>query len=232
MMTKRIQSLSSSLFMASLFSAFLLTSAPAQASYSKNVAGFYLKHFALMKDLKDTTCKPFFNRIYRGGQPVFDGSDNWLKKIKSTPIKTVFDLRSESTNAAKERDALLQSGIGYVKLPLTTGGNVPPEFMTVEIAVPGNFVDGKPVSSPTITKTRMTSIAATMFVLDMMEEKISTQGNDSIYLHCQRGEDRTGLMVALLRDCSTTGWRSEFNSYGGVMYKPLQFLFNEVSKLR
>ena len=232
MMTKWNQSLRSSLFFASLFSVFIFVSSPVQASYSKNVSGFYLKHFALMKDLKDTTCKPFLNRVFRGGQPVFDGTDTWLKKIKSTSIKTVFDLRSESTNAAKERDALLQNGIGYVKLPLTTGGNVPPEYFVVEVAVPGNFLNGKPVTSPTITKSRMTSTEATIFVLNMMEEKISSQGNDSIYLHCQRGEDRTGLMVALLRDCSTTGWKTEFNSYGGVMYKPLQYLFTEVNKLR
>ncbi|NOT80201.1 MAG: hypothetical protein HOP07_14500 [Bacteriovoracaceae bacterium] len=232
MMTKRNQSLSSSLFLASIFSVCFFFSSQAVASYSKNISGFYLKHFALMKDLKDTSCKPFLNRVYRGGQPVFDGSDTWLKKIKSSQIKTVFDLRSETKNAAIERDTLLKNGIGYVKLPLTTGGTIPSEYFDVEVAIPGNFANGKQVSSHIITKTRMTSTEATIYVLEMMEEKISLQGTDGIYLHCQRGEDRTGMMVALLRDCTGTGWKTEFNSYGGVMYKPLQYLFTEVSKMR
>ena len=78
----------------------------------------------------------------------------------------------------------------------------------------------------------MTSLDATIFVLNLMEEKVSAQNGEGIYLHCQRGEDRTGLMIALLRECSGTAWNTEFNSYGGVMYKPLQQLMNDVNKVR
>ena len=64
--------------------------------------------------------------------------------------------------------------------------------------------------------------------------------NTGIYLHCMRGEDRTGLMVALLRNCQqnsqdkkpNNSWKSEFSEYGGAMYKPLQKLMTDVNKSR
>jgi protein tyrosine/serine phosphatase len=78
----------------------------------------------------------------------------------------------------------------------------------------------------------MPRVQATLYVLSLMEKVVSEQSENGIYLHCQRGEDRTGLMMALLRECTSTAWKSEFNEYGGVMYKPLQALMDEVSKIR
>ena len=88
-------------------------------------------------------------------------------------------------------------------------------------------------SSPVITKTTMNSVDATIFVLDLMEQTTSKQSpEETIYLHCQRGEDRTGMMIALLRACAGTGYKQEFLSYGGVMYKPLQKLMDDVNRKR
>lgn len=198
------------------------------ASYDNKGTGFYLKHYANPGDLKDTTCKPFLKTVLRGGQPVFDGSNTWLKKLKDSNVKMVFDLRSETGNAALERDTLLKNGIGYVKLPLKTSGNTQPSTMVVEVATPATEF-----RSASVVKTTMTSVEATMYVLDMMEEVISKQSDkEKIYLHCQRGEDRTGLMVALLRQCSGTGYKQEFLSYGGVMYKPLEQLMKDINRIR
>ena len=69
-------------------------------------------------------------------------------------------------------------------------------------------------------------------VLDLMEKNINEQSGNGIYLHCQRGEDRTGLMIALLRECQESSWKSEFIDYGGVMYKPLLKLMMDVDKVR
>lgn len=198
------------------------------ASYDNKGTGFYLKHYANPGDLKDASCKPFLKTMLRGGQPVFDGSDAWIKKLKASNVKQVFDLRSETGNAALERDTLLKNGIGYVKLPLKTSGDRQPETMIVEVATPATEF-----RSAFITKTTMNSIEATVYVLELMENVISKQSEtEKIYLHCQRGEDRTGLMVALLRQCAGTGYKQEFLSYGGVMYKPLQQLMNEVKRIR
>ena len=196
------------------------------AGYDSKVSGFYLNHFAQPKDLKDNACKQFLKTVYRGGQPVFDGTDTWINKIKSSKIKMVFDLREETKHAALERDTLLKNGIGYVKLPLRTSGNTQPENFEVEVAYPAI----NKFQSPIRTKTLMNSVEATIYVLNLMEAIIDKQTDESIYLHCQRGEDRTGLMVALLRNCGS--FKSEFLDYGGVMYKPLQKLMDDVNKLR
>lgn len=199
------------------------------ASYDNKAEGFYLKHYANPGDLKDASCKQFLKTVNRGGQPVFDGTDKWIKKLKASKVKTVFDLRSENTNAVLERDTLLKNGIGYVKLPLKTGGTAQDATMSVEVATPSSDLQ----SAPVITKTTMESVEATIYVLDLMEQTISKQSvDDTIYLHCQRGEDRTGLMIALLRACAGTGYKQEFLSYGGVMYKPLQKLMDDVNQRR
>jgi protein tyrosine/serine phosphatase len=214
----------------SLFSfvVLILTSNCTYGGYDNLGNGFYLKHYAQMKDLKDTSCKQFLKTVYRGGQPVFDGSTTWIDRIKASKIKVVFDLREETKNAALERDTLLKNGIGYVKLPLRTSGDTQAATMNVEVAMPG----ANKYSSPIITKSVMDSVAATKYVLELMQNVISEQSENGIYLHCQRGEDRTGLMIALLRECNGTAWKSEFLDYGGVMYKPLQQLMNDVKKLR
>jgi len=199
------------------------------ASYNNKETGFYLKHFANPSDLKDTSCKQFLKTVYRGGQPIFDGSDTWIKRLKATKVKRVFDLREETGNALKERDQLLANGISYYKLPLRTQGNTQLPEMTIEEAIAAEVKGG----APTINKIKMSSVSATKYILEKMEEVISKQSTDeTIYLHCQRGEDRTGLMVALLRHCAGTGYKQEFLSYGGVMYKPLQSLMDEVNKNR
>lgn len=215
-------------FKATIFTlSILIFSQFSYAGYDNKATGFFLKHFAMVKDLKDTSCKQFIKTVYRGGQPDFSAGDAWINKIKASKVKVVFDLRSETTNAINERDILLKNGIGYVKIPLSTSGNIMPATLTVEVAEPTNGF-----SSSVITKTAMPRVEAAIYVLSLMNKVISEQSENAIYLHCQRGEDRTGLMVALLRECNGNAWKSEFNEYGGVMYKPLQALMDEVRQFQ
>lgn len=202
-------------------------STPSFAGYDNKSPEFYLKHFSTPADLQDSSCKQFLKSLKRGGQPVIDSSNKWLLKLKANGVKQVFDLREEVGNSVQERDILLKNGISYVKLPLRTSGNTQPTEFVVEVATPSADL----TSPPTITKTLMNSAQGTIYVLNMMDEMLAKQSTDqSIYLHCQRGEDRTGLMVALLRQCNS--YKTEFNNYGGVMYKPLQSLMAEVRKFR
>jgi hypothetical protein len=219
-----------------VLSAIFLNVPWVHAGYTQKVPGFFLNHFAQMKDLKDPLCNQFMNKLYRGGQPTFDGSNQWLQKIQEKQIKMVFDLREEKGNAAKERDTLLKNGIAYVNLPLRTSGSSQLEQMTVEVALPPT----EEGAAPSISKKTMKNVDATLYVLSLMEGAIMEPSNKGIYLHCMRGEDRTGLMIALLRNCqqnsqdkkANTSWKSEFSEYGGSMYKPLQKLMTDVNKSR
>lgn len=40
------------------------------------------------------------------------------------------------------------------------------------------------------------------------------------FIHCQRGEDRTGVFIATLRDCPQ--WKKEFKDFGGTLYPALK----------
>lgn len=48
-----------------------------------------------------------------------------------------------------------------------------------------------------------------------------------VYVHCKRGEDRTGVFIALLRECSS--WKKEFKDYGGVLYPGLKEIMEDNS---
>lgn len=58
-------------------------------------------------------------------------------------------------------------------------------------------------------------------------ERMSLTGR-KFYIHCQRGEDRTGVVIGMLRRCDA--WAREFRSYGGVMYSPLRDLWERIAQ--
>jgi len=52
-----------------------------------------------------------------------------------------------------------------------------------------------------------------------------------VFIHCQRGEDRTGTVIGLLRDCGDDGFK-DYKRYGGSYYRSLSTLRTEVEALR
>jgi len=55
----------------------------------------------------------------------------------------------------------------------------------------------------------------------LLETVLAVKNTDEkVFVHCKRGEDRTGVFIALLRDCSS--WKREFKEYGGVLYPGLK----------
>jgi hypothetical protein len=192
------------------------------ANYNEKVPGFYLKHFSKVKDLKDNSCRKFNDRVYRGGQPIFDNSDIWILTLLTHSIKYVFDFRSENGNSIKERDILLSNRIVYIKVPLETDKKIPKKIK-IEIGLPYKDITKKPI----IFESSLERVKAINLILDFMNQAIL---ESNIYIHCQRGEDRTGIMIALMRDCyDSKEWRKEFNEYGGTMYKPLKEIFEEIN---
>lgn len=155
----------------------------ANAGYENNVDGFYLKHFAKVKDNMPSNCSIFNGRIYRGGEPDLK-SDKWIEKLKSEGIESVIDLRHEASGKDTERKTAEKNGIKYTIIPLSNIKN--PRWL-------------KDLLYQTVVNVK--------------------NFNDKTYIHCQRGEDRTGAFIALLRDCPQ--WKKEFKDFGGVLYPAL-----------
>lgn len=150
--------------------------------------------------------------VFRGGRPDFS-EPNALATLKENNVSLVVDLRVESARSRKvEEDILIENNIGYFNVGLTT--ELPlPNRTRVYRHHPGE------ASSQSLPST-LTAVERTIRVI---RAELEQGGN--VFIHCAHGEDRTGLIVALLRDCRS--WRGEFNAYGGTMYSGLQQIFDE-----
>jgi hypothetical protein len=181
--------------------------------YDNHANGFYLSHFDAVG--ARTGCAAYNLRLSRGGQPKLDGHA-WREKFKDEKIDYVLDLRSEASSG--EETAVRAQGWGYILLPLKTSGTRQPAQLRLRIAEPGQEVH----------QQLLDPVEATLEVLRKVDTL--TREGHRVYIHCQRGEDRTGTFLGLLRKC--TDWRTEFRRYGGSVYPSLTWLFNEVSARR
>jgi protein-tyrosine phosphatase len=130
--------------------------------------------------------------------------------LEDNEVDIVVDLRSEATSRReKEQDIVEELGLRYLHFPLYT--SVPRGSSLSEINSRENVAEFR----------------------DFMDQVLAAlQRGKRVYVHCQRGEDRAGTFVALLKlreGAACPDWRSkEFRRYGGVFYAPLQDLFNKV----
>ncbi len=180
-------------------------------SYSKKESGFYLGHFDRSPDLAGYIGK-FDGNVVRGGQPNFNDGTTWINKLKDNSVALVIDLRKEGLSLTKERNDLKAAGISYVILPWNTDGSdqSPKLKVTERIFVKGIYTEH--------TET-FDRVDATLRVLKLANEYLDS--NQRIYVHCQRGEDRTGTFISLLRDLKDN-WKKEFSNYGGSYYTALR----------
>ncbi len=206
----------------------LISSAPALAeshgSYGVHVPGFGKKtkggvttdqgHYDQVGALAGCT-NPSPGELYRGGAPDF-ANPNSRKTLLASHIGFVVDLRIEGAkNKTAEEKKLLENGIGYINIPMTTEEPIP-DKVKVHLHIPahrGVAAEVRDVTVPTLDALNM----ATQFIRDRLQEKTN------VFVHCAHGEDRTGTVVGRLRDCAA--WKSEFTRYGGTFYKPLQKIF-------
>ena len=189
----------------------------ATGSYDVEEEGFYLKHFDRSPD-SDENCQTFNGLLLRGGQPDLK-SNTWLEKIKDNDVSLVVDLRNDSDNSS-EKNSLLKSGISYIKLPLTTFASNQARNLKVEEASPC-FENN---CTPTTTITEFYRTKASIYVLKKIRAAFAN--NKKVYLHCKRGQDRTGLIAGLLRHCSN--WETEFKNYKGYLYPALKSHLKEI----
>lgn len=179
-------------------------------SYSEREVGFYLDHFDRSPDPVDSIVK-FNGNLFRGGQPDFNDGNAWLRKLQENSIELVIDIRHEAASLIEERNALQAAGISYILLPWHTDGNDQPTNLTVveRIFENGNFFQNE---------ESLPRVEASLKVLEIANNYLD-QGR-RIYIHCQRGEDRTGTFISLLRD-PNDNWSLEYRRYGGSTYRAL-----------
>jgi hypothetical protein len=180
-----------------------------QGFYGKKIPGFYLGHFDGIGLLAG--CRDYDRRLYRGGRPDLAGKA-WVQLIKKEGIDYILDLRSEATRSSEE--AAIREGLGYIHIPLVTGGRVQPAKMTIKV---------RHLGQSTLVR-EMDPVDATISILQLVDQ-LSAKGH-RIYIHCARGEDRTGTIVSLLRKCNNA--RAEFRRYGGSDYASLTWLKSRV----
>ncbi len=174
-----------------------------RGSYKNDFNGFYLKHFDRIKIPHQNS---ILKNVFRSGKPDYSNTES-IKTLNDNGIKYVVNLQAEERNIAKLTKLFSEKGITLIHLPLDTGEN-----------------KKKGVNDP----------QKTLDVLNRIEDLLSTKPNDGVLVHCQRGEDRTGVFIRLLRESngeSVASTTKDFKNYGGVLYKPLQKLYEEVKKI-
>jgi len=179
--------------------------------YNGQGAGFYLGHFDRSPDLAGYLGK-FNGNLYRGGQPNIKMAKVWLDKLKLNNIKLVVDLRNEAEGLVEEQKGLKASQISYILLPWRTEDADQSPVMRV---IKNLFDNGNYTSSV----ENLDKISASLEVIKIAKEYLAR--GDHIYVHCQRGEDRSGTFISLLRDLDDD-WEKEFNNYGGTLYPSLK----------
>lgn len=193
----------------------------ATGSYSVEEKGFNLKHFDRMLD-SQIRCEKFNGRILRGGQPDLN-SDLWLDKLKANSVSLVVDLRKDASHET-EKNKVARAGMDYVYLPLSTMSQNQDRNITVEETGACQSSNCAPhTDSTTFYRTK-----ATIHVLALIRDALDEGRN--IYIHCTRGQDRTGTIVALLRHCRQEDWDPEFKNYKGFLYPALKSHLKEVQE--
>ncbi len=151
--------------------------------------------------------------VFRGGAPTADGVACLGTGFH---VSAVFDLRSEGETGTTERKAAEERGLLYYNFPMATDSNVPSESC----------------KSAGLSATQCNRKAVTS-AIDEMERLLSIDPAANIYVHCARGEDRTGLVIGLFRvlkeGCLKADARQEMREYGYTAYSQLKAVWDELT---
>lgn len=124
--------------------------------------------------------------VWRGGQP----NDEGWKWLKSQEVATVIKLNTESE--ASDNAARNLYGMEVWGFPLTTGQQL--GF----VAIPKDYFDTAIAAFP-MPKAQLASFGLP-----------SNYSHGNVFIHCQHGQDRTGLFVACYRVAGhQEGWTRE-----------------------
>jgi hypothetical protein len=146
--------------------------------------------------------------LYRGGRPTEAG----IECLARMGVTTLIDLRTEKETASgDEARWARENGLRYLAFPMTTDASVPSQ------------------------ECRSRGWDPARCNQEMVARAIGELRSDTgpVYIHCARGEDRTGLVMGayrfLLQQWSAEASRREMRSFGYSPYKPLEEAWTRIT---
>jgi hypothetical protein len=127
-----------------------------------------------------------------------------LACLKEQGVTAVIDLRTAG-EARGARERAQALGLGYQRFPMVNHG------------------DGAAGNARAVGQA-----------LAAIEAALASSPTAKVYVHCARGEDRTGLVVAALRlrkqGCAAPVVRREMIAHGYFPYPPLEAVWNDLTR--
>lgn len=181
---------------------------------------FQIDHFQASKPLgscADSATDAQTGRIARGGAPILAGKPlDGVDCLARSRISLVIDLRSEGERGETEpeRRATEAAGMEYAAFPMTTGKDLPSR----------ECADAKLTPAECNERSALAAI-------DRMDRFLAQNPNGKIYVHCKRGQDRTGLVIGLFRllktGCAANRVRREMLDFRYGPFAPLEAVWNK-----
>ncbi len=129
-------------------------------------------------------------RLYRGAQPKRDG----IGRLAQLGIKTIVNLRDEDERSRTEEQEARATGLRYFNVPLER---------TTPVGALKSLADVRHLDLPFVRLGRPIDAQ-----VERMLSIINAPENQPVFVHCKRGADRTGTIIAIYR-IEHDGWTSE-----------------------
>jgi len=129
-------------------------------------------------------------QLYRGAQPKRGG----IQRLAQLGVKTIVNLRRDDKRSQKEEQEARAAGLRYF--------NVSVERITLSEALK-SLTDLRYFNLPVKRLGRPTDVQ-----MERVLSIINAPENQPVFVHCKRGADRTGTIIAIYR-IEHDGWTSE-----------------------